>query len=93
MYRSAFDRGPDGIPVIARRGDGRTCFPCEADRPVDALDVAPHTTPGAQPPDGHRLAGAGLLGSHRARIGRGHGRTPGAPLAVGPARGRAPLTS
>jgi NAD-dependent dihydropyrimidine dehydrogenase PreA subunit len=88
-----FDRGPDGIPVIARQGDCQTCFHCEANCPVDALYVAPHTTPGAEPPDEHRLADAGLLGSYRARIGWGHGRTPGALLAVGPAFGRAPITS
>ncbi|MFD9129545.1 4Fe-4S dicluster domain-containing protein [Kitasatospora sp. NPDC059571] len=88
-----FDRGPDGIPVIARQGDCQTCFHCEANCPVDALYVGPHTAPGPHPPDEHRLADSGLLGSYRAQIGWGRGRTPGARRAIGPAFGPAPITS
>ena len=32
-----FDRGPDGIPVIARHDSCQTCFQCEAYCPTDAL--------------------------------------------------------
>jgi NAD-dependent dihydropyrimidine dehydrogenase PreA subunit len=84
---NVFDSGSDGIPVIARQEDCQTCFMCEAYCPVDALFVAPTTHP--QPPDAplrdeSRLAGSELLGSYRARIGWGRGRTPGARVAVGP---------
>ncbi|GGJ70617.1 4Fe-4S dicluster domain-containing protein [Streptomyces brasiliensis] len=84
---NVFDRGADGIPVIARQDDCQTCFMCEAYCPVDALFVAPTTHP--QPADAplrdeSRLAGSDLLGSYRARIGWGRGRTPGARFAVGP---------
>jgi NAD-dependent dihydropyrimidine dehydrogenase PreA subunit len=97
---NVFDRGADGIPVIARQDDCQTCFMCEAYCPVDALFVAPTTHP--QPADAplrdeSRLAGSDLLGSYRARIGWGRGRTPGARLAVGPelpaAAPAAPATS
>ncbi|WP_405013290.1 4Fe-4S dicluster domain-containing protein [Kitasatospora sp. NBC_01539] len=86
-----FDRGPDGIPVIARHADCQTCFHCEANCPVDALFVAPTTH--RSPQDEQQLADAGLLGSYRALIGWGHGRTPGSLLAVGPTLGTAPITS
>lgn len=36
-----FDRGADGVPVIARQSDCQTCFMCEAYCPTDALYVAP----------------------------------------------------
>ena len=36
-----FDRGPSGVPVVARQADCQTCFLCEAWCPVDALFVAP----------------------------------------------------
>lgn len=74
-----FDRGADGVPVVARKSDCQTCFMCEAYCPVDALFVAPQRHPLAGEPDP-----AGLLGSYRAAIGWGHGRTPGAASAVGP---------
>ncbi|KQV05405.1 MULTISPECIES: ferredoxin family protein [unclassified Kitasatospora] len=87
-----FDRGADGIPVIARQSDCQTCFQCEANCPTDALFVAPQTHP--QPPfDELALAESGLLGSYRAQIGWGRGRTPGSLRAVGPALGTAPITS
>lgn len=86
-----FDRGPDGIPVIARHTDCQTCFQCEANCPVDALFVAPQTH--RLPQDEQHLVDAGLLGSYRARIGWGHGRTPASLVAVGPVLGTAPITS
>ena len=42
-----FDRGADGIPVIARHDSCQTCFQCEAYCPTDALFVAPLATPAA----------------------------------------------
>jgi NAD-dependent dihydropyrimidine dehydrogenase PreA subunit len=85
---NVFDRGEDGIPVIARQQDCQTCFQCEANCPVDALFVAPQTHP--QPPtsaahDEDELQAVGLLGSYREKIGWGRGRTPGSLRAVGPA--------
>ncbi|KAB8157906.1 4Fe-4S dicluster domain-containing protein [Streptomyces sp. 3MP-14] len=82
---NVFDTGADGVPVIARQDDCQTCFMCEAYCPVDALFVAPTTHPAA--PEGldeAELAADGRLGSYRAHIGWGRGRTPGARLAVGP---------
>ncbi|MFE7543300.1 4Fe-4S dicluster domain-containing protein [Streptomyces platensis] len=85
---NVFDRGEDGIPVLARHTDCQTCFQCEANCPADALYVAPQTYPlPADDPtvrDEDGLDRAGLLGSYRRRIGWGRGRTPGAQLAVGP---------
>ncbi|MEN4478892.1 ferredoxin family protein [Mycolicibacterium cosmeticum] len=83
-----FDRGADGIPVIARQGDCQTCFQCEAYCPTDALFVAPHATP---EPAGSRLRDQGflaehdLLGGYRRELGWGGGRPLGARTAVGPA--------
>ncbi|MET9619676.1 MULTISPECIES: ferredoxin family protein [unclassified Streptomyces] len=85
-----FDRGEDGVPVLARRDDCQTCFQCEANCPVDALYVAPQTRPLPDDPgvrDEEHLARTGLLGSYRRHIGWGHGRTPGALRAVGPPLG------
>ena len=82
-----FETGPGGVPVIARQSDCQTCFMCEAYCPVDALFVAPHREP---LPDGHPLTNEtellkrGLLGSYRAELGWGQGRSPGAQHAVGP---------
>ncbi|HVV12585.1 ferredoxin family protein [Amycolatopsis sp.] len=73
-----FDRGADGVPVIARQDDCQTCFLCEAYCPVDALFVAPETHPRPEPPDERGLHRSGLLGGYRAAIGWGQGRTPGA---------------
>ncbi|MFF9786428.1 4Fe-4S dicluster domain-containing protein [Streptomyces nigrescens] len=85
---NVFDRGEDGIPVLARHTDCQTCFQCEANCPADALYVAPQTHPlPADEPTVHDEDGldrAGLLGSYRRHIGWGRGRTPGARLAVGP---------
>ncbi|MFF1831332.1 4Fe-4S binding protein [Paenarthrobacter sp. NPDC058040] len=85
---NVFDTGTDGVPVIARQDDCQTCFMCEAYCPVDALFVAPNAEPlPADSPlrDEEHLAASGLLGSYRKGIGWGHGRTPGARLAIGPA--------
>ncbi|MFG2138526.1 4Fe-4S dicluster domain-containing protein [Streptomyces sp. NPDC048650] len=84
---NVFDRGEDGIPVLARHTDCQTCFQCEANCPADALYVAPQTHPLPDEPTVRDAAGldrAGLLGGYRRRIGWGRGRTPGARLAIGP---------
>ncbi|MGW5386442.1 4Fe-4S dicluster domain-containing protein [Nocardia sp. NPDC003963] len=93
-----FDRGADGIPVISRHSDCQTCFQCEANCPADALFVSPRTTPEpASSPAGDQdeLVRNGLLGSYRAQIGWGKGRTPGTLRALGPALqpNGSPLTS
>ncbi len=80
---NVFDRGADGVPMISRHDDCQTCFQCEANCPVDALFVAPATAP-QDAPSATELANGGLLGSYRARIGWGKGRTPGSRLAIGP---------
>lgn len=75
---NVFDRGPAGIPVIARQDDCQTCFMCEAWCPVDALYVAPSTTPepaGSPSHDERALVAGGLLGSYRRELGWGRGRT------------------
>lgn len=78
-----FDRGPDGLPVIARQSDCQTCFMCEAYCPTDALYVSPVSAPvGPDSPhaDEDAIARAGLLGGYRELVGWGQGRTPGARL-------------
>ena len=82
-----FDRGADGIPVIARHDSCQTCFQCEAYCPTDALFVAPLAIP--VPPDSPfrdvaGLAATGLLGGYRRELGWGKGRALGARTAVGP---------
>jgi NAD-dependent dihydropyrimidine dehydrogenase PreA subunit len=82
-----FDRGPDGIPVIARHDSCQTCFQCEAYCPTDALFVAPLATPApADSPfrDIEGLSASGLLGGYRRELGWGRGRALGARTAVGP---------
>ncbi|MFC9930809.1 4Fe-4S dicluster domain-containing protein [Streptomyces sp. NPDC127190] len=82
-----FDRGADGIPVLARRDDCQTCFQCEANCPADALYVSPlaHPLPDdSAARDEEYLSRTGQLGSYRRHIGWGQGRTPGALRAVGP---------
>jgi NAD-dependent dihydropyrimidine dehydrogenase PreA subunit len=91
---NVFQRGDDGIPVLARQSDCQTCFMCEAYCPVDALFVAPQAHPLPEPPAEADLIADGSLGSYRKQIGWGRGRTPGALLAIGPALpGTRPLTS
>lgn len=75
---NVFDRGADGIPVIARQSDCQTCFMCEAYCPTDALYVSPESDPDtAEVP-------AELIGSYRQRLGWGKGRKPGTLTALGP---------
>jgi NAD-dependent dihydropyrimidine dehydrogenase PreA subunit len=83
-----FDRGPGGVPVIARLDSCQTCFQCEAYCPTDALFVAPLVDPSPDDSvyrDPVRLAEAGLLGGYRRELGWGNGRAIGARTAVGPA--------
>lgn len=77
---NVFERGADGIPVIARHSDCQTCFMCEAYCPVDALYVDPQSTPLS--PD--RTVPQQHIGSYRREIGWGKGRRPGSLVAVGP---------
>lgn len=76
-----FDRGEDGVPVIARQSDCQTCFMCEAYCPADALYVSPISAPvGADSPhaDEQAVTQTRLLGGYREMIGWGQGRTAGA---------------
>lgn len=82
-----FDRGPDGVPVIARHDSCQTCFQCEAYCPTDALFVAPLATRAPADSafrDAAELAAVGLLGGYRRELGWGSGRALGARTAVGP---------
>jgi NAD-dependent dihydropyrimidine dehydrogenase PreA subunit len=82
-----FDRGVDGVPVIARQSNCQTCFQCEAYCPTDALFVAPLITPveaGSPFLDPRGLADSGLLGGYRRELGWGNGRALGARTAIGP---------
>ncbi len=79
--RDVFERGPDGIPVVARQGDCQTCFMCEAYCPTDALYVAPLSDPapaGSPHLDEDGLVAAGAFGEYRRRVGWGGGRVPAA---------------
>ena len=74
---NVFDAVPDAAPLIARQADCQTCFMCELYCPTDALFVAPE----AEQPVAVReesLTARGVLGSYRAAVGWGEGRTPGA---------------
>lgn len=82
-----FERGADGIPVIARPDSCQTCFQCEAYCPVDALFVAPlvEAVPADSPfRDYDALREAGLVGGYRQVLGWGRGRTAGARVALQP---------
>lgn len=72
-----FDAVPDAAPVIARQEDCQTCFMCELYCPTDALFVAPEADQAVEVGE-QALAEKGLLGSYRAAVGWGEGRTPGA---------------
>ncbi|NOU92769.1 4Fe-4S dicluster domain-containing protein [Paenibacillus sp. LMG 31456] len=72
---NVFDKGEDGIPVIARQEDCQTCFICEAYCPVDALYVAPYADPLEAAPIEAQLVANNVLGSWRETIGWGKGRT------------------
>lgn len=84
---NVFERGVDGVPVLARQSSCQTCYLCEAYCPTDALFVAPATSPlAADHPlrDAAELARRGLLGSYRDSLGWGGGRALGARVAVMP---------
>lgn len=70
---NVFDK-KEHAPVIARQSDCQTCFICEAYCPVDALYVSPYADEQVAV-DEHRLAEEGVLGSWRATLGWGPGRT------------------
>lgn len=60
-----FDRGVDGVPVIARQSDCQTCFMCEAYCPTDALYVSPVSVPvgvGSPHASEEAVRSSGLLG-------------------------------
>jgi NAD-dependent dihydropyrimidine dehydrogenase PreA subunit len=74
---NVFERGPGGIPEIARQDDCQTCFMCEAWCPADALFVAPQTTPVAADSlyrDEQELIRRNLLESYRRQLGWDTGR-------------------
>lgn len=72
---NVFERVEDDIPVIARQSDCQTCFMCELYCPADALYVAPDPEAGASPGEAD-VAGQGLLGGYREKVGWGPGRKP-----------------
>jgi NAD-dependent dihydropyrimidine dehydrogenase PreA subunit len=72
-----FEAVPDEAPAIARQEDCQTCFMCELYCPTDALFVAPEADQSVHVRE-QNLADSGLLGSYRAAVGWGEGRTPGA---------------
>jgi NAD-dependent dihydropyrimidine dehydrogenase PreA subunit len=72
-----FEAVPDEAPLIARQEDCQTCFMCELYCPTDALFVAPEADQSVHVRE-QSLAESGLLGSYRAAVGCGEGRTPGA---------------
>ncbi len=76
---NVFERGPSGVPVIARQDDCQTCFMCEAWCPTDALFVAPLTEAapaGSHYHDEDELIRRDLLGSYRRELGWGDGQAP-----------------
>lgn len=70
-----FDKGMDGIPLIARKEDCQTCFMCELYCPADAMYVAPFAERQAEVQEAE-LEERGLLGGYREKIGWGPGRKP-----------------
>jgi NAD-dependent dihydropyrimidine dehydrogenase PreA subunit len=72
-----FEAVPDEAPVIARKEDCQTCFMCELYCPTDALFVAPEADTAVVVQE-QLLSENGLLGSYRAAVGWGEGRSPGA---------------
>jgi NAD-dependent dihydropyrimidine dehydrogenase PreA subunit len=72
-----FEAVPDEAPIIARKEDCQTCFMCELYCPTDALFVAPEADEAVSVRE-QSLTERGLLGSYRAAVGWGEGRTPGA---------------
>jgi NAD-dependent dihydropyrimidine dehydrogenase PreA subunit len=69
---NVFDRGDDGVPVIARQSDCQTCFMCEAYCPEEAVFVAHPVVP-VEPDSPYRdeqyVTEHNLLGLYRRSIG------------------------
>lgn len=65
---NVFDRGDDGLPVIARLDDCQTCFLCELYCPGDALYVSP-LKEGLEGVKEEAVVAAGLMGSYRRALG------------------------
>jgi ferredoxin len=77
---NVFDAVPGGHPIIARQTDCQSCFMCEAYCPVDAIFVAPFSSPapaGSEYTDEAWLTSHGRFGEYRRWIGWGAGREPG----------------
>lgn len=72
---NVFDKGENGVPVIARQSDCQTCFMCELYCPADALYVAPDAEQGTFIAE-EVLEEQGLLGGYREKVGWGRGRRP-----------------
>lgn len=71
---NVFDAVPDAPPVIARQSDCQTCFMCELYCPADALFVAPDAERAGNVEEAE-LDARGALGSYRAAVGWGQGRS------------------
>jgi len=71
---NVFDAVPDGVPVIARQADCQTCFMCELYCPTDALFVSPEADTQSTVEES-TLETGGQLGSYRAAVGWGRGRS------------------
>ncbi|MGF7030273.1 NAD-dependent dihydropyrimidine dehydrogenase PreA subunit [Paenibacillus mucilaginosus] len=72
---NVFDKGEDGVPVIARQSDCQTCFMCELYCPADAMYVSPDAEAAAGVTE-ESLEAQGLLGGYREKVGWGPGRKP-----------------
>jgi len=72
---NVFEAVAGAPPRIARQDDCQTCFICEAHCPADALYVSPLRDPHPGL-DEAALIESGVMGSYRARLGWGEGRTP-----------------
>lgn len=70
---NVFDRRKGDIPVIARQEDCQTCFLCEVYCPVDALYVAPVTSPAV----GEVAPDTVLMGSYARELGWRKGKPGG----------------
>lgn len=76
---NVFDAVPNAPPVIARQSDCQTCFMCEVYCPADALYVAHDAEQPVAVAEAAVIA-SGQMGSYRAVVGWGAGRTPGAAI-------------
>jgi NAD-dependent dihydropyrimidine dehydrogenase PreA subunit len=82
---NVFDRGADGLPVLARQSDCQTCFMCEAYCPEEAIFVAHPVDPLPENSpllDEQHLIDHNLLGAYRRALGwnRRPPRSPQPPL-------------